>query len=422
MLIECVYEVDLSASVSRLRAVRPCRRLPQSIQQRRLPLTRIALLGSTGSIGTSTLDVVAHLGDRLSVASLAAGSNWQLLAQQAKMFRPDLVAIADAGQVPHLKDALSDTGIEVLGGVDGVAAAAAVDGAGVAFVAIVGAAGLPASFAALSSGKALALANKESLVMAGELLTGLARETGLPIIPVDSEHSAIHQCLRSGGGGEIERIILTASGGPFRQFSRQDLEHATPEMALRHPTWSMGAKVTVDSATLMNKALEIVEARWLFDVPAEKITVVVHPQSVVHSMVEFQDGSTIAQLGEPDMRVPIQYALTYPERARGRAPRLDWTERQSLTFEPPDTGRFPALLLGWRAASEGGTAGAVLNAANEVAVDLFLNRRISFADITRVTVRTMDAYRATHAASLEDIMAADRWAREKAKALAPTGE
>lgn len=385
-------------------------------------MTRIALLGSTGSIGTSTLDVVAHLGDRLSVASLAAGSNWQLLAQQAREFRPGLVAIADEGHVPHLKEALSNTGIEVVGGADGIAAAAAVDGADIAFVAIVGAAGLPASFAALSSGKALALANKESLVMAGELLTGLARKRGLPIIPVDSEHSAIHQCLRSGGEGEVERIILTASGGPFRQFSRHDLERATPEMALRHPTWSMGAKVTVDSATLMNKALEILEARWLFDVSAEQITVVVHPQSVVHSMVEFKDGSTIAQLGEPDMRVPIQYALTYPERARGRAPRLDWTERQSLTFEPPDTGRFPALLLGWRAASEGGTAGAVLNAANEVAVDLFLNRRISFTDITRVTARTMDAHRATHAASLEDVIAADRWAREKAKALAPTGE
>lgn len=385
-------------------------------------MTRIALLGSTGSIGTSTLDVVAHLGDRLSVASLAAGSNWQLLAQQAREFRPGLVAIADEGHVPHLKEALSNTGIEVVGGADGIAAAAAVDGADIAFVAIVGAAGLPASFAALSSGKALALANKESLVMAGELLTGLARKRGLPIIPVDSEHSAIHQCLRSGGEGEVERIILTASGGPFRQFSRHDLERATPEMALRHPTWSMGAKVTVDSATLMNKALEILEARWLFDVSAEQIAVVVHPQSVVHSMVEFKDGSTIAQLGEPDMRVPIQYALTYPERARGRAPRLDWTERQSLTFEPPDTGRFPALLLGWRAASEGGTAGAVLNAANEVAVDLFLNRRISFTDITRVTARTMDAHRATHAASLEDVIAADRWAREKAKALAPTGE
>ncbi|MFH1732982.1 MAG: 1-deoxy-D-xylulose-5-phosphate reductoisomerase [Planctomycetota bacterium] len=385
-------------------------------------MRRIALLGSTGSIGASTLDVVAHLGDRLSVASLAAGSNWQLLAQQAREFGPALVAIADAGHVPRLKEALSDTGIEVLGGADGVAAAAAVDGADVAFVAIVGAAGLPVSFAALSSGKALALANKESLVMAGELLTGLARERGLPIIPVDSEHSAVHQCLRSGGRGEVERIILTASGGPFRRFSRQDLERATPEMALRHPTWSMGAKVTVDSATLMNKALEIVEARWLFDVPAEKIAVVVHPQSVVHSMVEFKDGSTIAQLGEPDMRVPIQYALTYPERARGPARRLDWAERQSLAFEPPDTGRFPALLLGWRAASEGGTAGAVLNAANEVAVDLFLNRRISFADIARVTVRTMDAHRATGPASLDDVMAADRWAREKANALAPTGE
>ena len=384
-------------------------------------MKRIALLGSTGSIGTSALDVVAHLGDRLSVASLAAGSNWQLLARQARQFAPELVALADDRYLPQLKDALADTDIEVLGGPAGIETAASVASADIALVAIVGAAGLPASFAALGSGKALALANKESLVMAGELLTKLAREKGLPILPVDSEHCAIHQCLRSGGHGEVERLILTASGGPFRRFSKHDLERATPEMALRHPTWDMGAKVTIDSASLANKALEIIEARWLFDVPAEKISVVVHPQSVVHSMVEFEDRSTLAQLGEPDMRLPIQYALTYPERTPGQTPTLDWTEQRSLTFEPPDTDRFPALLLGWRAASEGGTSGAVLNAANEVAVDLFLNRLISFADITNIVVRTMDSHRVTSAASLDEIMAADRWAREEARALAATG-
>ena len=385
-------------------------------------MKRIALLGSTGSIGTSTLDVAAHLSDRLSVASLAAGANWQLLATQARQFGPELVALADESHLPQLKDALADTDIEVVGGAAGIEAAASVESADIALIAIVGAAGLPASFAALGSGKTLALANKESLVMAGELLTTLAREKGLPILPVDSEHSAIHQCLRSGGHGEIERLILTASGGPFRKFRKHDLKRATPEMALRHPTWDMGAKVTVDSASLANKALEIIEAHWLFDIPAEHISVVVHPQSIIHSMVEFEDHSTLAQLGEPDMRVSIQYALTYPERTRGQAPRLDWAEQRSLTFEPPDTDRFPALLLGWRAASEGGTSGAVLNAANEIAVDLFLNRIISFADITRIVVRTMDSHRVTRAASLEDVMAADRWAREEARALASTGE
>ena len=384
-------------------------------------MKRIALLGSTGSIGTSTLDVVAHLGDCVSVASLAAGSNWQALAMQARQFTPELVALADETHLPPLKKALADTDIEVVGGAAGIEAAASVASADVALVAIVGSAGLPASFAALHSGKTLALANKESLVMAGEQLTKLAREKGLPILPVDSEHCAIHQCLRSGGHGEVERLILTASGGPFRKFNERDLERATPEMALRHPTWNMGAKVTIDSASLANKALEIIEAHWLFDVPAEKISVVVHPQSIIHSMVEFEDRSTIAQLGEPDMRVPIQYALTYPERTQGQSPVLDWARRRALTFEPPDTNLFPALLLGWRAASEGGTSGVVLNAANEVAVDLFLNRLISFTDITRIVVRTMDAHSVASAASLDDIMAADRWAREQARALASTG-
>jgi len=384
-------------------------------------LKRIALLGSTGSIGTSTLDVVAHLSERLAVASLAAGSNWRLLAEQARQFQPELVAIADETHVPRLQEALAGTDIDVLGGTSGIEAATAVDSADTAVVAVVGAAGLPASLAALDAGKTLALANKESLVMAGEMLTQLAREKGVAIIPIDSEHSAVHQCLRSGDRGEVARLILTASGGPFRGFTRLDLERATPEMALRHPTWSMGAKVTVDSATLTNKALEIIEARWLFDVPADRIAVVIHPQSIVHSMVEFADGSTLAQLGQPDMRVPIQYALTYPERMAGPSHRMDWTERQSLTFEAPDTDRFPALLLGWRAAADGGTAGAVLNAANEVAVELFLNRRLSFADITRMTVRALDAHHPERIRSLDDVLTADRWAREKARALAPAG-
>ena len=384
-------------------------------------MKRIALLGSTGSIGTNALDVVEHLGDRLGVASLSAGANWRLLAEQARKHRPDLVALADTKGLDSLRAALLDTGIEVLGGDDGIAAAASIETADIALVAIVGAAGFPASFAALNAGKPLALANKESLVMAGEILMRLAAEKGVPILPVDSEHSAIHQCLRSGQPGEAKRIILTASGGPFRTFSRRHLAEATPEMALRHPTWNMGAKVTIDSATLTNKALEIIEARWLFGMPANSIDVVVHPQSVIHSMVEFSDGSTVAQLGMPDMRMPIQYALTYPDRLPSNAPRLDFAATKELTFEPPDTKRFPGLLLGWQAAAEGGTAGAVLNAANEVAVNLFLNRRIGFADITRMAVRVMDSHHVTHPVSPEDIFEADRWAREKAEASTPTG-
>lgn len=383
-------------------------------------MKRIALLGSTGSIGTNTLEVVEHLGERMRVASLAAGSNWQLLAKQAKKFRPELVALADEERLPELRSALAGTDVEVVGGKDGVVAAASIDSADVAVVGIVGAAGLPASFAALDSGKTLALANKESLVMAGEFLAGLAAEKGLDIVPIDSEHSAIYQCLRAGSADEIEKIILTASGGPFRAFSRLDLDRVTPEMALRHPTWNMGAKVTIDSATLTNKALEIIEARWLFGTPADRIEVLVHPQSVVHSMVEFKDGSTVAQLGMPDMRGPIQYALTCPERLPGAAPQLDLAAVKTLTFEPPDTDRFPGLLLGWRAATEGGTAGAVLNAANEVAVDLFLNRRIRFTDITRIATRTMDSHDVVRPASLDDVLEADRWAREKAAALVAT--
>jgi 1-deoxy-D-xylulose-5-phosphate reductoisomerase len=385
-------------------------------------LKHIALLGSTGSIGTNTLDVVEHLQDRVSVASIAAGSNWQLLARQARQFKPELVAIADPQYLEPLQEALADTEMNVVAGPQGIIEAASIDGADVAVVAIVGAAGLPASRAALDSGKVLALANKESLVMAGELLTRLAVDKNLPIIPIDSEHSAIHQCLRSGERGEVERIILTASGGPFRKFSSRDLSRVTPEMALRHPTWNMGAKVTIDSATLTNKALEIIEARWLFDVPADRIDVMVHPQSIVHSMVEFRDASTLAQLGVPDMRVPIQYALTYPERMAGRAPRLGLDSMKSLTFEAPNTKHFPGLLLGWRAAAEGGTSGAVLNAANEVAVDLFLNRQISFTDITDIAIRVMDAHQVTHPQTIEDVLEADRWAREKAHAAAPTGD
>ena len=424
MLIECCDE-KRSPTCARTQhggPTRPGPRIPLGVNQGQHLLKSIAVLGSTGSIGSSSLEVVQHLSDRLRVATLAAGSNWQLLAEQARKFRPTLVALADEQYVGQLKSSLKDTGIEVVGGRDGIVAAASAEEADVVLVAIVGAAGLPASFAALNAGKTLALANKESLVMAGELLTALAAENGTDIIPIDSEHSAIHQCLRAGGRDEVARIVLTASGGPFRTFTRLELDRVTPEMALQHPTWNMGAKVTIDSATLINKALEIIEAHWLFGTPADQLEAVVHPQSVVHSMVEFKDGSTVAQLGMPDMRLPIQYALTYPDRLAGVAEHLDLAAVKELTFEPPDTDRFPGLLLGWRAASAGGTAGAVLNAANEVAVDLFLNRRLRFTDITRMAVRVMDSHSVTHPASIDDVVEADRWAREKAKAVAPIGE
>lgn len=381
----------------------------------------IAVLGSTGSIGTRTLDVAEHLGDRVRIVALAARSNWPLLARQARRFGPQLVSLADSSHLAALRAELEGTGIRVEGGDEGLVAAASVDSADLVVVAVVGAAGLPASIAALESGKTLALANKESLVMAGEHLTGLAAEQGAEIIPIDSEHSAIYQCLRAGKPDEVARVILTASGGPFRGFSRHALRTVTPEMALRHPTWQMGAKVTVDSATLTNKALEIIEARWLFHVPANRIDVLVHPQSIVHSMVEFRDGSVVAQLGAPDMRGPIQYALTYPDRLAARSHRLRLGQLEQLTFEAPDTERFPGVLLGWRAASEGGTSGAVLNAANEVAVNLFLNRQIGFTDITPIAQRTMDAHEPVRPARLDDVLEADRWARDRARAEA-TGE
>lgn len=381
---------------------------------------RIAVLGSTGSIGESTCEVVRGLDGRVEIVALAAGANVELLAAQAREFRPQLVAVADESRAAELAAMLP--GVEVAAGLEGLGRVAAFEPADLVVSAIVGAAGVLPTLEAINAGKDVALANKETLVVAGAVVTELARANGVALIPVDSEHSAIHQCLRAGGRDEVARIVLTASGGPFRTFTRLELDRVTPEMALQHPTWNMGAKVTIDSATLINKALEIIEAHWLFGTPADQLEAVVHPQSVVHSMVEFKDGSTVAQLGMPDMRLPIQYALTYPDRLAGVAEHLDLAVVKELTFEPPDTDRFPGLLLGWRAASAGGTAGAVLNAANEVAVDLFLNRRLRFTDITRIAVRVMDSHSVTHPGSIDDVVEADRWAREKAKAVAPTGE
>ena len=376
---------------------------------------RVAILGSTGSIGRSALAVVSHL-PGYRVVSLAAGANADLLARQAAEFGAEVVAIADDTQVPRLRSKLPD-GVKVFGGGDGIEAAAVLPQVDVVLVAISGASGLPATIAALRAGKTVALANKESLVMAGGLVTSLAREKGVPLLPVDSEHSAIFQAMAAGKASEVKKVIITASGGPFRDASIEELKLVTPERALKHPTWSMGRKITIDSATMMNKALEIVEARWLFDLEVPQINVVIHPQSIVHSMVVFCDGSVIAQAGRPDMRVPIQYALTYPDRLHGLVSEPDLTGIGSLDFSEPDVRKFPALELGYRAAREGGTLGAVLNAANEVAVEEFLQERISFTEISEQVANVMDAHTVVAEPGLDEILEADQWARDETRRI-----
>jgi len=373
----------------------------------------IAVLGSTGSIGTNTLDVIAASGGRYRARLLAARSSVGTLLEQARVHRPDWVVVTDPDAAAGVGAAALPEGTRLAVGPDALDDLVREPGVDRVVSAIVGAAGLRSTWAALDAGKTVALANKETLVMAGPLVTRLAAERGAALIPVDSEHSAIHQSLRSGGADEVLRVILTASGGPFRTRDAASLRDVTPAEALRHPTWSMGPKITVDSATMMNKALELVEARWLFDLPAEKLDVVVHPQSVVHSMVEFVDGSVLAQLSPPDMRLPIQYALSYPRRHDGPARRLDLTDRLRLEFEPPDPQRFPAVRLGHEAARRGGTAGAVLNAANEAAVAAFLDGEIAFTDIAEVCARILDRHDYRAEPSLDDIRRLDAWAREE---------
>ena len=338
------------------------------------------MLGSTGSIGTSCLDVIRHLGGRLRVTGLAAWQNRELLSEQASEFRPEWVVLgSDEVALPVVS-----SGIRCYRGFAALDDLIRHPETGTVVCAMVGAAGLPAAWAAVDAGKRVALANKESLVVAGGLLMQRASETGAQVIPVDSEHSAIFQCLQSGRRGEVRRVILTASGGPFRGWSREQMSGVTPAMALQHPTWRMGPKITVDSATMMNKALEIIEARWLFGLTREQLAVCVHPQSLVHSLVEYEDGSVIAQMSPPDMRLPIQYALTYPERVSGPTKRTDWSIPQTLQLLPPDFEAFPALRLGFEVAASGGTCGAVLNAANEVAVERFLQGKLDFLCITRL--------------------------------------
>ena len=382
-------------------------------------MTQLTIIGSTGSIGRNTLKVVEHLSSRFKVFALSAHSSMELLAEQTAAFHPRVVALADKTRVDEFRHHCSTHAVklpEIVIGEDGLRAISSASEVDTVVSAAVGAAGLVPTYAAVSAGKTVALANKEAMVLAGELLSLLASRTGARIIPVDSEHSALDQCLRSGKRGEVQRLILTASGGPFRETPAEKLQRVTPEEALNHPTWKMGRRITIDSATLMNKGLEVIEARWLFDIPAERVDIMVHPQSIVHSMVEFTDGSTIAQLGTADMRQPIQYALTWPERLEGCVPRLDWKDVGRLDFMAPDTEKFPCIGLAYRAMQLGGTAPAVVNAADEIAVAAFLAGRIPFTGIPALIRATLDA-RDLHspADSIDSILAADVWARAFAR-------
>jgi 1-deoxy-D-xylulose-5-phosphate reductoisomerase len=375
---------------------------------------RIAILGSTGSIGRSALAVAdAHPGE-IEIVALAAGENTAALAEQAGKYRPRLIGVATPAALDDLTRRLNGGDVPALCcGADGLIAVATHPDADIVLCASSGTAGLDAALAAIDAGKAIALANKEVLVMAGGLMMDAARRNGVTILPVDSEHNAIHQCLHGRRPDELRRLILTASGGPFRGLDRDALERVTPADALQHPTWQMGKKITVDSATLMNKGLEVIEARWLFGVPASQIDVVIHPQSIVHSLVELRDGSIIAQLGVTDMRLPIQYAFSYPDRWDGALPALDLLKMPALEFHPPDTDRFPCLRLAYLALEQGGALPIVLNAANEVAVEGFLAGQLRFPEIARTIERALDAaagrFRAP--ASLADVRAADAWAR-----------
>jgi 1-deoxy-D-xylulose-5-phosphate reductoisomerase len=383
-------------------------------------MKRVAILGSTGSIGQSALAVVAAHPQRLAVVAMAAGENVGRFVDQVCVVRPHTIAMASPGSAAAAEAAARGRGVPVArveSGAEGLIAVATHPDADVVLFASSGTAALDAVLAAIEAGKTIAIANKEILVMAGAIVMRAARERGVLVLPVDSEHNAIHQCVHGRRACDIRRLILTASGGPFRSLSAADLRHVTPDDALRHPTWRMGPKITIDSATLMNKGLEVIEARWLFDVDRQRIEVVVHPQSVVHSMVELTDGSIIAQLGVTDMQLPIQYALSYPERWEAPLPPLDLMRAGRLDFEAPDTDRFPALGLAFRALEGDPGLPIVLNAANEIAVGLFLDRRLDFPGIATLIRQTMDAYEADGArsvATLGDVRRIDAWARRYA--------
>ncbi|UCF33785.1 MAG: 1-deoxy-D-xylulose-5-phosphate reductoisomerase [Phycisphaerales bacterium] len=373
---------------------------------------RVTVLGATGSIGRNTLDVLRGLRDEWDVVGLAAHTSVQSLAAAASEFKVEAAAITCPDQAKSLKARFSPD-CEVFGGENAMLDLVNEVPCDCVVVATVGTGGLTATIKAAEMGRRIALANKEALVMAGSVLIPLAERSGSMIIPIDSEHSAIFQALQAGRVQDVHRVYLTASGGPFRTWTIEEMDEATLEDALRHPTWDMGPKTTIDSATMMNKALEIVEARWLFGLASEQIQVVIHPESIIHSLVEFKDGSMIAQLGAPDMRTPIQYALTYPARKRCPSEQLDLTSVSRLHLHPPDMERFPALRLGHEVARRGGTCGAVMNAANEVAVQLFQKGEIHYRDIARVTEAALERHESNPSPTLKDILAADRWAREE---------
>ena len=377
-------------------------------------MRKLAILGSTGSIGTQALDVAARHSDRFAVTALVAHSSSEKLFEQVRQFHPQIAALSvEPKEIPaDIRESCQWMfGENVL--LDVVRACDADD----VLVSVVGVVGLAAVMEALACGKRVLLANKEPLVAGGELVTEAARKAGHPLLPVDSEHSAIFQCLQGAQGNTPTRLILTASGGPFRTWKKEDIYNARPEQALKHPNWSMGRKITIDSASMMNKALEVIEARWLFDMPAEKIDVLIHPQSVIHSMVEYADGAVMAQLGTPDMRLPILYAMSWPERLPTGGKRLDFTQMNALTFEQPDYNRFPGLKLAYDALAVGGSMSAVLNGANEVAVDAFLHEKIPFGAIARLVEETMQAVPVITHPKLEQGFECDRSARQKAAAL-----
>lgn len=373
-------------------------------------MKKIAILGSTGSIGTQTVDILPSID--AEVVALTTNRRIDLLEEQARALHPKMVCAFDEAAARDLKVKLADTDICVLSGMDGLTACAAESGADIVVTAVVGMVGLLPTLAAIDAGKDIALANKETLVCAGELVMRAAREKGVKILPVDSEHSAIFQCAQAAHGNPLAKIILTASGGPFFGKTAAEMRSVTREQALAHPNWSMGAKITIDSATMMNKGLEQIEAMWLYDMPPEDIEIVIHRESIVHSAVEFADGAMIAQLGLPDMRLPIQYALTYPARVPCKVPRLSLAEAAKLTFYAPDYEAFPALGLAWQAAAQKGDRGAVLNGANEAAVGLFLEGRIGFAEIAERVAQALDAIPYRSSVTLDEVLAADRAARE----------
>jgi 1-deoxy-D-xylulose-5-phosphate reductoisomerase len=383
---------------------------------------RIAILGSTGSIGKNALRVIDSLNSsdsqgqsRYEIVALTAHSNIDLLAEQVSRYRPAFAAVTDPDSALQFQNLVTDKDVEIMTGPDALVDIANLDKVDIVVTAVVGAAGLAAVLAAAKKGKTLAIANKEPLVIAGEMLTEAVRKSGGKILPIDSEHSAIFQALQAGAENEVEKIILTSSGGPFRQATPEKIENVTVEQALSHPVWQMGPKITIDSATMMNKALEIIEARWLFDISADKIEVLIHPESIIHSLVEFIDGSVIAQLGTPDMCLPIQYALTYPDRVAGIAERLKLEKIGKLTFESPNLETFRSLVLAFEVAKAGGSAPVVFNAANEAAVEEFLAGRIKFSNIIKIIEHCLDKHDIQRSLTLETLLEVDAWAREQAK-------